>query len=152
MTSSCRYLVILTLGATAACGGAVQGRVAPAPAEPEASIAAFLAAAREGNLGRLAELWGDERGPASATNVIPAEQRQQRLTIMQRVLVSDEHRALGWEPSATRAGRRVYSVELARGGRRVVVPFTLAPSRRGGWLVAEIGLEAAMPLTRPTQP
>ncbi|OGT94892.1 MAG: hypothetical protein A2083_11160 [Gemmatimonadetes bacterium GWC2_71_9] len=151
MTSS-RYLVILMLGAAAACGGAAAGRVAPAPAEPEASIAGFLAAAKAGDLGRLGELWGDERGSSSATRHIPAEERQRRLTIIARLLGHDEYRITGWEPSAARRGRRVYQVELSRGGRRAVVPFTLAPSRAGGWLVAEVGLDAAVPVSRPPQP
>jgi len=128
------------------------GRVAPAPAEPEASIAGFLAAAKAGDLGRLGELWGDERGPSNASNVIPAEERQRRLTIIARLLGHDEYRIAGWEPSAARRGRRVFQVELSREGRRAMVPFTLAPSRSGGWLVAEVGLDAAVPVSQPPQP
>jgi len=140
------------LGATAACRGAATGRVAPIPAEPEASLAAFLAAAQATDLGRLADLWGDERGPSSVTRHIPAEERQQRLTIIARLLSHDEYQITGWQPSPTRRGRRVYQVELSRQGRRAVVPFTLAPARAGGWLVAEVGLDAAVPVARPPQP
>lgn len=150
MTCSGRYLAILMLGAAAACGGAPPVRLAPAPAEPETSIAQFLAAARAGDLTRMAELWGDERGPSSVTKIIPAEERQRRLIIMQRVLVADEHRIGRWEPAVSRRDRRVYSVELVRNGRRAMVPFTVAPWRGGGWLVAEIGLEAALPASRPS--
>jgi hypothetical protein len=152
---SCRYLAIVMLGAAAACssgGQAPRAGLAPAPAEPESTLVAFLAAARAGDLGRMGELWGDERGPSTVTGVIPAEERQRRLTIMQRLLISDSHRWSGWAPSPTRLTRRVFQVELTREGRRATVPFTLAPSRRGGWLVAEIGLDAAVPLARPSQP
>ena len=149
MTSASRHLVILLVGAAAACRGASTGQLAPSPAEPEATIAAFLAAASGSNLEQLASLWGDERGPSNYTNVIPPEERQRRLTIMQRILTVDEHRIMGWEPSPTRRSRRVYSVELVREGRRATVPFTVAASRGGGWLVAEIGLEAAVQLARP---
>ena len=41
--------------------------------------------------------------------------------------------------------RVVLTVALSQGTRRVAVPFTLVPSRAGGWLIREIGLDAAMP-------
>lgn len=143
VTFSHRNLVILMLGAAAACGGRSPATVTPAPDAPEATVEQFLAAVREADLGRMGDLWGTERGPSVLT--VPPRQRQQRLTIMQRVLQNDEHRVLGSAAPPSRPDRRVLQVELVRDGRRFVVPFTLVLARTGGWLILEVGIDAAIP-------
>lgn len=145
VTFSHRNLVILMLGAVAACGGRTPATLSPAPDAPEATVEQFLAAVREADLGRMAELWGDERGPSIVSSRGSPRARQQRLTIMQRVLQNDEHRVVRTETPASRPNWRVLHVELVREGRRFVVPFTLVIARTGGWLIQNVGIEAAIP-------
>lgn len=142
VTFTHRNLVILMVGAVTACGGRAAVTVTPAPAAPEATVEQFLAAVADTNLGRMAELWGDQRGPS--TMHVPERQRQQRLTIMQRVLRNDEHRVVGTEIPQAQPNRRILQVEMVRDGRRFVVPFTLVIARTGGWLINDIGYEAAI--------
>ncbi len=139
--------IVLAATVLAACGGSRPTPQNPAPAAPEQTVAQFLAAANAADLERMASLWGDRRGPSNLTNTIPPDQRQTRLTIMQRLLASDEHRVLRESNEPT--GARLLQVELVRGTRRFTVPFTLVPARTGGWLINAIGLDAAMPPTRP---
>ena len=143
VTFTHRNLVILMFGAATACGGRPAVTVAPAPATPEATVEQFLAAAADTNLERMGDLWGTARGPSVLT--IPSQERQRRLAIMQRVLRNDEHRVVASEASPTRPDRRVLRVELVRDGQRFLVPFTLVIARTGGWLINEIGLDAAIP-------
>jgi len=145
VTFSHRNLVILMVGAAAACARAPRVAVSPAPDAPEATIEQFLAAVADTNLGRMAELWGTERGPSTVTNRSSQQVQTQILTIMQRLLQSDEHRVIGSATSQNRPNQRVLQVELERRGRRFVVPFTMVATRTGGWLVLQVGLDAAMP-------
>src|SRR5690242_6154046 len=139
-----RHLAILGLLATlAGCGG--RGRVAAAasPATPDQTIEQFLSAVNATDLDRMATLWGDQRGSVASRNDMSDAERNQRLTIMQRMLKSDSH--LITSTDATDPTKRVVSVALIQGSRRFVVPFTVVPTRAGGWLIREIGLDAAMP-------
>lgn len=143
-----RTIVVGAAALLAACGGRPAATV-PAPSAPEATVAQFIAAANANDLERMAALWGTERGPSTATNPnSPAVQRQQ-LQIMQRLLVCDEHRVTGAQTLVGEVERRQLMVELVRNGRRANVPFTLVQARTGGWLISEIGLDAAMVLARP---
>lgn len=150
VTFSLRHLVILGLGATVACGGRRTGVVAPAPPTPEATIEQFLTAANAGDLEGMAMVWGDERGPSAVTNVIKRDERQRRLTIMQRLLHSDNHTITATDHS--NMARPVLTVAMSQGTHRFAVPFTLVRSRGGGWLINEIDLAAAMPQAGPRQP
>jgi hypothetical protein len=144
-----RSLAIAALVSLAACRAAPVLVVAPAPATPEATVAAFLAAVDSNAADRMAALWGTDRGPS--TVVIPnAQERDRRIAIMRRLLQHDAYQIVPAPGSVTvRAGRRMLHVELTRGDRRAVVPFTLVALRSGGWLVEDIGLEAAMPIANP---
>jgi len=144
-----RHLVILALGASAACGGGLPRGTAPSPSSPDATIEQFLAAANAGDLDAMALLWGDERGPSSLTNVIPRDERQRRLTIIQRLLRSDSHQIT--TRNTTNPQLPVITVALTQGTRRFAVPFTMVQPRNGGWLIREIGLEDAMPQIAPGQ-
>jgi hypothetical protein len=146
VTFSHRHLVIAGLVTALACGGQ-RVAVAPLPASPEATVEGFLAAVNDADLERMAGLWGDERGPSNVTNRIPRAQRLQRLTIMQRVLRHDNRRVVASDAANSREA--VLRVELTQGTRRFTVPFTCVASRTGGWLVRDIGLEAAMPAASP---
>lgn len=149
VTFSPRNLVILTCGVVAACGGRPVVTVTPAPSAPETAVEQFLAAVRAGDFARMGELWGTERGPSTVWSPNPPDVRRRQLTIMQRLLRNDEYRIVGSEVSPTAPNRRTLSVELVRGTRRSVVPFTVVATRAGGWLIAEIGLDAAFPRANP---
>ncbi len=146
MTIAHRTFAVAALGLLLGCAGR-SADVGPSPASPEAAIELFLDAANASDLDRMADLWGDERGPSSATNRIPRDQRAQRLAIMQRLLRNDGRRLVSSENTLPAAPVRNY--ELTQGSRRFTVPFTCVPSPHGGWLIREIGLDAAMPSAGP---
>jgi hypothetical protein len=67
----------------------------------------------------------------------------QRLTIMQRVLRSDNHQVTATD--ASDPGKRVLTVAMTQGTRHFTVPFTMVPMQSGGWIVNDIKLDNAMP-------
>jgi hypothetical protein len=144
-----RFLVVTALVSLAACRAAPIIVVAPAPATPEATVTAFLSAVDSNATDQMAALWGTDHGPS--TVVIPnALERDRRIAIMHRLLLHDAFRFVPAPGAVTvREGRRMLHVELTRGDRRATVPFTLVALRSGGWLVEDIGLEAAMPIANP---
>jgi hypothetical protein len=151
---STRSLAIVALLSLPACATRSGPPAAPAPASPEAAVTAFLSAVDSASLPSMAALWGTDRGPSTAV-IRDARQREQRLVVMQRLLQHDAFRFVpASTPAVTPRGRRQLQVELTRGDRRAVVPFTVVGQRAGGWLVESIGLEAAMPLSarRPGTP
>jgi hypothetical protein len=143
------FLAIAAFVSLAACRAAPVLPVPPAQATPEATVTAFLSAVDSNASDRMAALWGTDRGPS--TVVIPnALERDRRIAIMHRLLQHDAFQFVpATTPVATRAGRRVLFVELTRGDHRATVPFTVAVLRTGGWIVEDIGLEAAMPIANP---
>ena len=152
MALSHRFLVIAALLTLPACAGRGVPAGPPAPASPEEAATAFLAAVNSADLERMAALWGTDRGPSTVT-VRDPRQREQRLVVMQRLLQHDSSRFVpAPSPSVPPPGRQFLSVELTRGARRAVVPFTLVGQRAGGWLVENVGLEEAMPLSSPRRP
>jgi hypothetical protein len=145
-----RILAILALASLSAChAGGPSPAVEPAPAAPEAAIQAFLAAVDSNDQGRMAALWGTDRGPSTVV-IRNAQERERRLAIMQRLLLHDAFQFVTGSAGPTpRPGRRVLYVELRRDNRRATVPFTVVAQPSGGWLVENIGLEAVMPLANP---
>jgi hypothetical protein len=136
-------LAALGLGALVACSGQ-HVTVGPAPASPEATVGQFLVAVNANDHSRMAELFGDERGPSTVT-IRNAARRDSVLTIMQHLLVTDSAHVVGSEPAAGNASRRLLRMDLFHGGERIAVPFTVAPQRAGGWLVAFIDIMPLMP-------
>jgi hypothetical protein len=110
---------------------------------PDQAVEQFLGAVNATDLDAMAMLWGTERGPEGVTHSLPQTERQQRLTVMQRMLRSDNHMITGTD--ATDPSKRIVTVAITQGTRRFAVPFTLVPTRAGGWIIREIGLDAAMP-------
>lgn len=146
VTIAHRTIAVAALGLILGCGGQ-HPAAAPSPATPEATIELFLDAANANDLDRMATLWGTEQGPSATTNKPPLAERNQRLAIIQRLLRSDSHRLASTENTVPSAPVRSY--EITQGTRRFVVPFTCVTSRYGGWVIKEIGLEAAMPTAGP---
>jgi hypothetical protein len=140
--------VLVALATLSACHAGARPEAAPAPAAPEEAVQAFLAAVDSNAIDRMAALWGDANGPPTDRRIL--REREQRLTIVQRLLQHDGFQFVP-APSATapRDGRRVVWVELRNGPARATVPFTVVGQRRGGWLVEDIGLEPLMPTGTP---
>jgi hypothetical protein len=143
VATSRRLLIALSLGPLLACAGH-RVVVLPAPASPEATVGQFLAAVNADDHTRMAELFGDERGPSTLT-IRNDARRDSVMTILQRVLVTDSARVVGTESVPGMAGRRLVRMDLFVADRSVAVPFTLAPQRAGGWLVAQIDILPLMP-------
>jgi len=131
------------LGALVACGGR-HYTVGPAPASPEATVGQFLAAVNANDHDRMAALYGDERGP-SPSYMRNAARLDSVMTILQHLLVTDSARITGTEPLSGRPTWRLLRMDLFHNGGKVAVPFTLAPQRAGGWLVADIDIMPLMP-------
>lgn len=141
MTNSHRLFAILACAAIQGCGPGPEPLL-PLPATPEATVQAFLQAARTDSVDRMAAYWGDEDGPANVSGKIPADQRQQRLQILQRVLRSDSAFVTAIEGRGS--GARTVTMRVHQGARRFTVPFTVV-RYRDGWLVKEMNLDNAMP-------
>ncbi len=132
--------LVAVLSLLVGCGGGYQPAI-PAPADPAATIRAFLAAATVNNLRDMSALWGTERGPAERS--IPRDDLEKRLTVMRTYLQHDSYEILPSDvPVLGRTGRRLFEVGLERRGCRPVVPFTLVPWD-DGWLVVSVDLAAA---------
>jgi hypothetical protein len=149
VASSHRLLVILSAGSLLACTGQRYAASVPTPATPQATVEQFLAAVNANDIERMAQLFGDERGPKADWN--SSTERQQRLVIMQRLLQADSSRVGATEPDSSGVpSRRRIRVEVFRGERRLLVPFSVAVAQRaGGWLVCMIGLDALLPGATP---
>ena len=152
MTPSQRILAFAALATVSACHAGARPDAVPAPAAPEAAVQAFLTAVDSNAVDRMAALWGTDRGPSTVV-IRNAQEREQRLVIMQRLLQHDAYRIVP-DPGSPRPkpGRHMLFVELQRGGTRTVVPFTLVGQRSGGWLVEDIGLDVLMPTATPRRP
>src|SRR5437773_802481 len=68
-----RLTVLVALGSLACGGGAGPGKLAPQ--SPQETLAQFMAAVKDNNLGRMGALWGSERGPA--TNWMKSDEVQE---------------------------------------------------------------------------
>ena len=142
VTFSHRHLVISCLVLAAACGGH-RANLAPSPATPDQTVERFLTAVNASDLDGMSMLWGTKEGPEGVVHRFAEQERIQRLTIMQHMLKSENHTISATD--ATDPSKRVLTVSMTQNNRRFAVPFTLVASRAGGWLIKEIGLDAAMP-------
>ncbi len=142
MTPPNRFFAMLLLGA-AACG---RPQVAgpPPPTSPEATVGQFLAAVNADDLRRMAQLFGDERGPVAVTMRDP-QTREQRMAILQRLLRSDSSRVVGTEPVPGEPRKRLLRLSLFIGNRVHPVPVTVYEETSGGWLVQKIDLDTLLP-------
>lgn len=123
-----------------ACG---KGPPPPAPQTLQQTLAEFMAAVKANDLGRMKNLWGSERGPASG--YMDAEYLRRSLTVFQIYLNHTDYRIVeGPLPIPGKDRLRTFRVELQRPtGCRVVVPIDLVRANNGSWLVNDIHLEAA---------
>ena len=136
-----KRLVALFALAGLACGGG--GRTAtPAPADPNAALAAFLVAVKGNNLERMGATWGTERGPA--VEWMEPSELNKRLVVIQRYLAHSSSRVVeGPKAVPGRTDQRTFRVELTRQQCVRVLPVDLVRVRSGGWVVSDVHLEQA---------
>lgn len=90
----------------------------------------------------MGQLWGTERGPASAS--MNADVLRRRLTVIQKYLAHSGHRVIeGPLAVPSRSDMRTFRVELQRDGCNHVLPIDVIRTRDGGWLVYDVHLESA---------
>jgi hypothetical protein len=138
-----RACVMVALLLTA-CGGS-PGQVAPIP-EAEQGFRNFMQAAADSNYVRMAENWGTARGSASETGN-PADY-QQRMIIMQAYLLGIQSRVMANEAVPGAGNQRMLTVELTRGDCIATIPFLMARTGSGRWVVYQFDLEKIGPPTR----
>lgn len=129
-----RTFAMLFTIALLACGG----KAVPVGMEtgPETALAAFMQAVADSNLNRMAQLWGTERGPAAQTGQ-PSDY-QRRVAVMYAYLRGSSLRVLG---EVERQGNTsVLATEVTRAGCVRRVPFTMARTGQGGWLLTNVDL------------
>ena len=127
-----------------ACGGR-PGQVAPIP-EAEQGFRNFMQAAADSNFVRMSENWGTSRGAASETGN-PSDY-QQRMVIMQAYMLGIQSRVLANEAVPNAENQRMLTVELTRGNCQMTLPFLMARTGSGRWVVYQFDLEKIGPPTR----
>jgi len=133
-----RRLISLSLVvlAVAACGGSQPSGAGPASAE--SALHAFLQAAADSNVTRMADLWGTARGPAGQTGA-PADYNR-RIAIMQAYLKNTQHQVLTNDQVSGHDNQRVLQVRLERADCARTVPFTMIWTGET-WLVYSFDLK-----------
>lgn len=136
-------LSLLALGAVAlvGCGGGTGLRPTAPLSSAENAVKEFVAAATDSNITRMAQAWGNSRGPAAVTGEPP--QWEQRLKVVQIYLRGGTWRLLQNEPDRMSTDRRYVVMEFTRGACKKSVPFTAVKSSGGGWLVESVDVTTA---------
>jgi hypothetical protein len=133
-----RWIPALLLAA--ACAGG-NSSAAPAPNRtPESTVKAFLAAARDTNLIKMADLWGGPSGPAGQTKT-PADY-EKRVRIMQVYLVSDSAKVAGLGAVDGHPEQSMVTMQIYRGKCRNLVPFVLGKWKQL-YLIQNVDVSAA---------
>ena len=144
-----RNLLLAALLPALACGGSTgSAPTAPLGSSPEA-VTAFMRAAADSNLTRMAQLWGTERGPVAEA---PLDNYEKRVAVMQAYLHGDSTRIVSDVAVPGDANRRKLSVALYRGSCVKQIPFTTVRIKSGGWIVESVDLSMAGNPARPCEP
>lgn len=129
-----RAFALLFTIAVLACGG----KAVPVGQEagPETALAAFMQAVADSNLNRMAQLWGTEKGSAASTGQ-PSDY-QRRVAVMYAYLRGATVRVMG--EVERRGNTSVLATEVTRSDCVKRVPFTMARTGQGGWLLTNVDL------------
>lgn len=142
--------LLLPIGLLAgACGGGSTSPAAAPVTSASQAVSAFMRAAADSNISRMAELWGTDKGPASQTH--PPEY-EKRLMVMQAWLHGDSTRILSDTPMTGEDNQRRVSIALYRGSCVKQIPLTTVRVRDGGWIVQSVDLNFAGNPARPCEP
>jgi len=132
----------------AACGGSnANTRTTPRTSSPQA-VTAFMQAAADSNMSRMAQLWGSSKGPVSQA---PIPNYEKRLGVLQAYLKGDSTRIVTDMPVQGDASHRRLTVALYRGTCVKQIPFTTVRTRDGGWIVETVDISAAGNPVRPCE-
>jgi hypothetical protein len=143
-----RGLAVAALLLTA-CGGVRTGQVAPV-LEAEEGFRKFMQASADSNFVGMSQHWGTSRGSAAETGNPP--DYQQRMVIVQAYLIGMKYRVLANNAVANEGNQRMLQVELSRDNCVNVVPFTMARTGNGSWVVYQFDLEKVGAPTRSCNP
>ncbi len=146
-----RTTVVLAAAVLAGCGGGSAPGAASTPvASSSQALQAFVQAAADSNLTRMAQLWGTSRGPAIETGS-PSDY-EKRLIVMQTYLRGDSAHVVSDTPVTGDASRRHLAITLYRRGCAKQIPATMVRTKAGGWVVNSVDLTSAGNPARPCEP
>lgn len=144
-----RAPLIPILVVLAACGGGSNANTGTTPrtSSPQA-VTAFMRAAADSNMSRMAQLWGSSKGPVSQ---VPVANLEKRLVVLQAYLKGDSTRIVTDMPVQGDENHRHLTVALYRGTCVKQIPFTTVRTKDGGWIVEEVNVAAAGNPARPCE-
>jgi hypothetical protein len=143
-----RQLLLPVALLAGACGG---GAPSPEPisSSPEA-VRAFMRAAADSNLSRMAQLWGTASGPASETH---PKNLDKILVVLQAYLRGDSTRIVSDVAIPGDDNRRKVSMALYRGTCMKQIPVTtIRLGNNRGWIVNSVDVSFAGNPARPCEP
>jgi hypothetical protein len=133
---------LLILGAPLA----LAAQSAKGSATPSLAVQEFMRALADSNLTRVAQLWGNAKGPVAKTRPKGFEKR---IVIMQALLRGVQATTLGDVP-ADKGDMRTVTTQLMHNGCRVTIPVNVVKSK-GGWLVHDFDDVEASKINQPCE-
>jgi len=137
--------ILLVLAACGGGGSTANTDTAPRSSSPQA-VTAFMRAAADSNMSRMAQLWGSSKGPVSQA---PVANFEKRLVVLQAYLKGDSTRIITDMPVQGDVSHRHLTVALYRGTCVKQIPFTTVRTKDGGWIVEAVDVAAAGNPARP---
>jgi hypothetical protein len=132
----------------AACGGSnANTATTPRTSSPQA-VTAFMRAAADSNITRMAQLWGTSKGPVSQA---PVPNYEKRLAVLQAYLHGDSTHVVSDMPVQGDANHRQVIVALYRGTCVKQIPVTTVRIKEGTWIVEQVNVVAAGNPARPCE-
>jgi hypothetical protein len=132
----------------AACGGSNANTGTTLRTSSPQAVTAFMRAAADSNMSRMAQLWGSSKGPASQ---VPVQQGEKRLVVLQAYLRGDSTHIVSDMPVQGDTNHRHVTVALFRGSCVKQIPFTTVRTKDGGWIVETVDISAAGNPVRPCE-
>ena len=112
-------------------------------ATPPAAVQEFIRALADSNLTRMAELFGNDKGPVSKSK---PQGYEKKIVVMQIVLHGIKATTLGDVPG--KKGMRTITTQLTNHGCKVTIPVDVVKAPEG-WLVWDFDLTAAEEVNKP---
>jgi hypothetical protein len=126
---------------------AAHAQKTPAGSSPADAVQQLMKAIADSNLTRVAQLFGNTKGPQSRTH---PKDYEKRIVLMQLFLRGGvTAQALGDVPSEKGKGRTV-TTTLSHNRCRVTIPFDVVKVSEG-WIVSNFDLDRASQVTRPCE-
>jgi hypothetical protein len=139
-----RQLLAWGVVLSAACGGGYHAGNLPEPQTPNSALDQFLAAVKAKDNNRMAQLWGNDKGSASAVGKLPAGYVDSVVQVFQIYLRHEGYRIIdGPTPVPGSPKIVIYHVELQLRDCNRIQPFDMINTQRGGWLVRDPHIEAS---------